>query len=172
MPGSGKGAFSRMARRMGIPVLACGDIIREEARRRGLAPTSANLGKLMFALREAEGPEVVAKRLLPKIDAHKSGVLVVEGGRSPEEVAALKKHYDVITVGIHSSPETRYLRLRSRGRSDDSLTRAAFDERDFREIKVGMEKALAVADIPIVNEGSLEEFKKNVTGLLLGLTKK
>jgi len=157
---------------MGIPVLSCGDVIREEARKRGLAPTASNLGELMFALRREEGPDVVARRLLPIIREYKDELIVIEGGRNLEEISAFKERYEVITVGIHSSPDVRYERLRLRGRRDDSAGRRAFDERDTSEIKVGMDKALAEVDIRIVNESSLEDFKKKVLGLLQGLLRR
>jgi len=40
MPGSGKSIVSSIARELGLPVYVMGDVVREEARRRGIEPTN------------------------------------------------------------------------------------------------------------------------------------
>ena len=51
MPGSGKSVAADVAREMNIPVVVMGDVIREEAARRGLDPTDKNLGAVGNDLR-------------------------------------------------------------------------------------------------------------------------
>jgi len=166
MPGSGKAMASRVARELGYPVLVCGDVIREEAKRRGLPPTPDNIGTLMLKIREEEGRAVVACRLIPRIQAQDSQVVVVEGARNFEEVDELRKHYRVRTLAIHASPSIRFSRLNSRGRSDDPKNWNDFIIRDQREIDVGIAKLIDTADRMIVNEGSIQEFKYSVNKLL------
>ncbi|HNT73008.1 MAG TPA: AAA family ATPase, partial [Methanothrix sp.] len=60
MPGSGKSAAAGVAREMNIPVVVMGDVIREEAARRGLPPTDRNLGAVGNDLRSKEGPDAIA----------------------------------------------------------------------------------------------------------------
>ncbi len=74
LPGSGKGEASRVARQQGLAVLVMGDVIRQEAARRGLEATDVNLGRVGCALREAEGPEAVARRILQKARASGEGI--------------------------------------------------------------------------------------------------
>ena len=166
MPGSGKAMASKVARELGYPVLVCGDVIREEAKRRGLPPTPDNIGRLMLKIREEEGRAVVACRLIPRIQAQDSYVVVVEGARNLEEVDELRKHYDVRTLAIHASPSIRFSRLNSRGRSDDPKNWNDFIIREQREIDVGIGRLIATADRMIVNEGSIKEFKYSVNKLL------
>ena len=167
MPGCGKGLASQVAREVGLPVFACGDIIREEVERRGLAPTPENVGKIMLKIREEEGVGVVASRLIPRIDANQSNAVLVEGIRNIEEVNILEKHYSRVTVAaIHASAENRFNRLRTRSRSDDPKTWKEFDARDKRELDVGIGKVIALADKMLVNEGSIQKFKTNFAGLL------
>jgi len=166
MPGAGKAMASRVARDLGYPVLVCGDVIREEAKRREIPPTPENIGTLMLKIREEEGRAVVASRLIPRIQAQDSNVVVVEGARNIEEIDELRKHYDVRILAIHASPTTRFSRLKSRGRSDDPNNWNDFMVRDRREIDVGINRLVATADRMVTNEGSIREFKGNVNKLL------
>ena len=161
MPGAGKGVASEAARRLGLDVLVLGDVIREETKRRGLEPTPENVGNVMLQVRRDDGPAVVAKRLVPKVEASKSRILIVEGIRSEDEVRELKSKFEVITVGIHASPKTRFQRLLARGRSDDPKTWDTFYERDSRELNVGLCRVIALADILLLNEGTIDELQSS-----------
>ena len=169
MPGAGKGVVANSASQRGLEVFVLGDVIREETERRGLEPTPKNVGAVMLQLREEEGSATVARRLSPKIEASSSIAVIVEGIRSLDELTELRTKYEVVTVAIHASPETRFRRLLSRGRSDDPKDMATFNERDIRELKVGLGEVIALADIVLVNEGSINElqtsFKKVLTKL-------
>ena len=82
LPGSGKGEASRVARQQGLTVLVMGDVIRQEADRMGLDATDGNLGRIGSALREKEGPEAVARRVLERAVASGEDTVVVDGLRS------------------------------------------------------------------------------------------
>ena len=166
MPGAGKGAFSEEAVSKGIPVYVCGDVIREEAKKRGLPINRESLGKLMFELRELEGPSVVVKRLEHKLMVDKSQLLVVEGVRSLAEVEELRRKFHVILCAVHASPKLRFQRIISRRRSDDPLSWDAFKSRDTKELKVGLGNVIALADRMTLNESSLEEFKTEARKIL------
>jgi dephospho-CoA kinase len=157
MPGAGKGVASESAKKLGLEVLVLGDVIREETQRRGLPPTPENIGSVMLQVRRDEGPTVVVKRLVPKIDASRSQTIVVEGIRSEDEIRELKSKFEVVTMGIHASPRTRFQRLLARGRSDDPKNWDTFYERDSRELDVGLCRVVALADILLVNEGAITD---------------
>jgi dephospho-CoA kinase len=161
MPGSGKTTISEIVKEMGIPVIVMGDVVREEARIRGIEPTPKNLGKLMIELREKMGANVIAKRCVDKIKELNSKIVLVEGVRSLEEVEEFRKVGDVKIVAVHSSPKTRYERLSRRGRSDDPKSWEEFRERDLRELDVGIGRVISLADEIIINEGTLEDLKEN-----------
>jgi dephospho-CoA kinase len=157
MPGAGKAIVSKAASSHGIPVLVCGDVVREETKKRGLAPTPENTGKIMLSIREEDGPAVVAKRLIPKIASSGAPLVVVEGVRSMAEVEELRRNHTVVIVAVHASPKTRYERLVARGRSDDPKSWEEFTERDGRELGVGIGNVIALAQEMLVNEKSFEE---------------
>lgn len=170
LPGAGKSVFSDIAKSMNIPVVVLGDIVRDEVRRRGLEITLENVLAVAQELREKLGKEALAVLAIDKIKHHlrHSCVVVVDGVRSPEEVQYIKRYVDaeVLTIAIHASPKTRFARLRSRGRTGDPRHWEEFTKRDVQELSWGIGNVIALADIIIVNEGSIEEFKKNVEELI------
>jgi len=171
LPGSGKSVFSKVAERKSIPVVSLGDVVREEAMKRGLDLTAENLGRLAMELRERYGKDVMAKRVVTKILYSNSSVIVVDGVRSLDEVECFKKFFDVVIVAIHSSPKTRFSRLRARGRPDDPRSWSDFKERDERELSLGIGSVIALADFMLVNEEiSLTEFETLCEKLITKIT--
>lgn len=167
MPGAGKSLVTIMALRMGYEVVIMGDVVREETKKRGLVLTPENVGNLMLKLREEEGPAVVAKRCIPKIQNTKSAVVIVDGLRSLYEVEEYKRHFkNFVTVAIHASPETRFQRLFRRKRSDAPQGWDSFLQRDMRELSVGLGNVIATADYMIANEGLKAETEKQIHKLL------
>jgi dephospho-CoA kinase len=162
MPGAGKGVAAEAAKQLGLKVLVLGDVIREETERRGIDPTPENVGNVMLQLRADEGPAAVAKRLLPKVEAIPSTTVVVEGIRSLHELAELRSRFDTVTMAIHASPKSRFQRLLTRNRSDDPKTWDVFEERDMRELDVGVGQVIALAETILCNEGTISELQAKV----------
>jgi dephospho-CoA kinase len=167
LPASGKGEFSRIAQEMGIPVVVMGDVIRAELTGKGIPPTDENLGKMSGDLRERLGRDAIAQLSIPAIEAQTAPVVLVDGIRSEAEVQTFREHFcDFILVGIVSSFEVRYERLRNRRRSDDPVSRADLRVRDERELGWGLGTALAIAEHTLENNGSMEEFSGTVRRML------
>ena len=151
MPGSGKSTIVSAMKARGIEALNLGDGVRAEAKRRNLEPTGDNLGKLMLELREKNGPGAIAELLTDPIKNSQSKIIVIDGVRSTAEIKVLKNVGSVKLLSIEATSDTRYKFLSSRGRSDDPTTRKKFEERDNREISVGLGKSIAIADETISN---------------------
>ena len=197
LPGSGKGEASRIARQQGLAVLVMGDVIRQEAARQGLEATDVNLGRVGCALREAEGPEAVARRILQKARASGEETVVVDGLRSREEAdyfATQAEQFHLVEICAPAEERLRW--LQARGRPDDpGISRsgikeqdqdekiisscgepdgqaaAALEQRECREMGWGMCQAMEAASLKLRNNGSLEEFRENARKLLDILTK-
>jgi dephospho-CoA kinase len=153
MPGSGKSLALNVATESSYDIVVMGNIVREEAKRRNLEPTPENIGRIMLELRQTEGSSVIAQRCLSKIENAKTRRVFVDGIRSLAEAEELKKHFPTFTlIAIHSSPETRFKRLNRRQRSDDPDDQRIFNERDNRELSVGLGNAIAMAEHMIINE--------------------
>ncbi len=97
------------------------------------------------------GPGAVAELIEDKIKNSESDVIVIDGIRSNEEIQVLRKNGTVKLLSIHASTDTRYNFLSDRGRSDDPKSRNNFNERDSREISVGISTPIALADESISN---------------------
>jgi dephospho-CoA kinase len=164
MPGSGKDELVAVARSMGLATLKMGDLVRDEARRRGLPITNANVGRVASEERDKHGVGIWAQRALPKLTETR---MLVDGCRSDSEVTVFRHNFgDLFVLGIFASPETRHDRMATRSRTDDGGSLQEFFDRDRRELKWGIGNAFALADGMIVNEGSLDEFRKTARATL------
>ncbi|MCS7130238.1 MAG: AAA family ATPase [Archaeoglobaceae archaeon] len=165
-PLSGKSTAGEVAKELGIPVVTMGDVVREEALRRGLEPNSENLGRIASELREKEGMDAIAKRCIPRIRSLGSPVLV-DGVRGIAEVETFKKNFeDFVLIAIECPIEIRFERAKRRKRSDDVLSLEDLRERDRREEAWGLREAMEVADFTIENKGDIEDFKEKVRAIL------
>jgi dephospho-CoA kinase len=151
MPGSGKSTIVSALKAKGIEALNLGDGVRAEAKRRNLEPTGDNLGKLMLELRKKNGAGAIADLLTESIKNSQSKVIIVDGVRSTTEIEVLRNVGSVKLLSIEATADTRYQFLSSRGRSDDPITREKFEERDNRELGIGIGESIAIADETIVN---------------------
>jgi dephospho-CoA kinase len=156
MPGAGKSTIAESLRKKGFYVIAMGDVIREEAKRRNLDPCDNNLGKLMLKLREDLGPGAIAHLILRKISSEDNSTaekdnIVVDGIRGIAEVEILKRVGCVKLLAIHASTDKRFTHLKQRARSDDPSVMEEFTSRDKRELTVGISEAIALADETLSN---------------------
>lgn len=171
MPGSGKSVVSRIAAKMGYKIIRMGDVIRDEAQRRG-----EDVGEVAVNLRTEFGNNIVAERCVDKIkqinrqdfpeSSNVADKFIIEGIRSPFEVDFFKNKFENFRViAVHSTPKTRFKRLRRRKRSDDSIDYDEFIKRDKRELGFGIGDVIATSDYMIINEGPLWRYKKALTNL-------
>jgi dephospho-CoA kinase len=172
-PAAGKTEAASVAKKMGIPVITMGEVIREELRKRGLPLSDENAGRVANELREKEGMDAIAKRCVPLIkDVEEKKaertVIVIDGIRGIAEVETFKKEFgdNFVLVRVDAPLQLRYKRIKSRGRGDDLLSVDEFKNREKRELGWGMEEAMKGASRVIKNEGSLEEFKEHIKGIL------
>ena len=167
MPGSGKSLVVKTAQELGYDVVTMGDIIREETAKKGLELNPSNVGKVMLELRTKNGDNVIAKKCFPKIEGRQNQKMIIDGIRSLVEADTFKNHFaKFILVGVHASPQLRFNRLSSRGRSDDPKTYVVFHERDMRELSVGLGNAIALAEYLVINDDNIDTLKSRVKEIL------
>ena len=168
MPGSGKEEFVNVAIEMGMFVLRMGDVAREYVRKQGLELTDDNVGRIANMEREKHGLGIWAERTVPLV---KGEEVLIDGIRGDAELEVFRKAFgeDMVTIGIHCSPKTRYKRIVQRNRRDATMTWEAFESRDSRELGWGIGNALALSDYMIINEGTLVDFNNSVKELLKSL---
>ena len=165
MTGSGKTTLADFFEILGYRIVTMGDVIRGLAVERGLEPTPSNIGSLAREIREEGGETAVAERCIEKLREMPDDGFAVDGIRSMVEVDAFREAFDVTLVAVHASPETRFRRLRDRGRTDDPADWEAFKARDQRELGFSLGWAVALADHMVVNEGTVEDMERSFEAL-------
>lgn len=193
LPGSGKSIISRLAKNEGVHIISMGDIVRKEAEKQNCSSgvAAVNLRKkygnnVIAELCIEEIQNHSRDRLnkqsntLTKVyttnnqkPSHRKfkkveqDVYIIEGIRSPFEVNIFRRNFkNFKIIAIHSSPETRFNRLKRRKRNDDSTDFRTFLERDKRELKFGIGNVIATADFMLINDGPIPIFKNVVRGLI------
>jgi dephospho-CoA kinase len=151
MPGAGKSTIAEGLQSKGYEIINMGNAVREEAKNRNLESTRENLGKLMLELREKNGPGAIAELIKSQIESSTSNVILIDGVRSNDEIQVLRKFGTVKLLAVHASTDTRFDFLQKRGRSDDPQTKEHFEERDNREMDVGISNSIALSDYAISN---------------------
>jgi dephospho-CoA kinase len=167
MPGAGKSEVADVYRNNGFPIVVMGDVIREEARRRGLEANRTNTKKIALELREKNGPGAIAKFCVETLKEKDAETIVIEGCRSLAEIDIFDDYAEKVTiVSVHTSPSTRFARLKNRGRDDAPLKWESFRERDLMELALGLGGVIAMSDIMLINESTIEELQKSSEEIL------
>jgi dephospho-CoA kinase len=154
MPGSGKSfAASIIRKHFHAKDFKTGDVIREEIRRRGLKYNPENDKKMRIWFHSGR-EHLIVERLWKKVRLCK-GIVVIDGLRSPKEVALLKKLYKgkIVLIKIKSSFNVRARRSVKRARFGKLETEKYLRERDKSEMSglVGLKQLLKSADYTIDN---------------------
>jgi dephospho-CoA kinase len=168
MPGAGKEEFVQVARLLGYDVVRMGDVVRAEAKKQGITDTDKGIGGFADQERRLNGFDIWAKRSVPHVQSERT---IIDGSRGLDELEVFRQAFGkgVLLVAIHSSPASRFLRLKKRGRPDAPASWSEFEVRDKRELGWGLGNLLAMADMMILNDGEIDEFKAKVTAFLTGL---
>jgi dephospho-CoA kinase len=158
MPGTGKEEFLNVAAEMDIPFIRMGDVVREHHQMRDTSCADMSVGEFASSERKRHGDDVWARRSLERMGGD---IFLVDGCRSADEVEQFRSLTDDVTVvSIHSSPEARYARLVKRNREDAPSSLEEFVKRDEREMGWGIAKIMALSDMTVPNETTLEEFRE------------
>ncbi|TFG03392.1 MAG: flagellar hook-basal body complex protein FliE [Promethearchaeota archaeon] len=170
LPGSGKSTAIESIVDLGS-VVTMGDIVRDEAKRRGINPTDENLGKIGRELRSKHGPEIIAKKCIEYIRNLHQQVIFVDGIRSRHEVKEFRKKWKFPLIAIVLGDKKRFNRLYERARSDDPKNFENLKERDERESNYGLKEVIKEADYKINNDSSIKSLKKKTRTIVLSIIK-
>jgi len=169
MPGSGKSEAVKYAEELGFFRIYFGQITLDALKHAGLEINEKNERYIREKIRKEHGMGAYAKLSLPKITQAlaENKPVVIDGVYSLEEYLILKKEFGdfFYTIAIYASPKTRFARLSAR--KERPLTKEEFEERDLAELQnLNKGGPIALADYTILNEGTREELKRNVTSLI------
>ena len=167
LPGSGKSATAYLAQDLKIPVIIMGDVIREEMQRQKIEISRESMGHFAKNIRLQEGMNIIAKKCMEKINQLNASVLFIDGLRNPEELEYFKsKILDFKVIYIEATADTRFRRLKARGRVDDPATLEDFTRRDKRELSFGIQEIIDQANYTINNEKDLKYLKEKLKEII------
>ena len=171
---SGKGELVKTLETKDFARYSLSERIREELVKQGFEETRENLQDMGDKLRHRYGDDVLVLSTLEKVS--KSGKrVVIESIRNPAEIVSLRQYLDAFILGINASQEKRFEYILARGRDGDPETWEEFKALDDREIAIQaessqqVEKCLKMADRVIQNEGTLEDLRESIEGVLQDL---
>ena len=172
---SGKGEEGSYLKSKGFKYYSLSDILREEARAKGVEPSRENLIKLGNELREKNGPSVLANLAIKKI-ADKNDRVVIDSIRNPFEIKAFRKLKGFTLIGVDAPLEMRFERAVARNRPGDPETLEEFVEKEKKEnasvsTNQQLENCLKAADVVIINDSSMEDFRKKINEAIAKIQK-
>ena len=167
---SGKGEIAAYLRKKGFGYFSFSVQMEEECRKRGLEPTRENLINIANELREKSGNDYWAKKIIERLGTKKN--YVVESFRNPEEVKAFKKIPGFFLLLVEAPQKKRFERTLARKRTADFKSFQEFKKFEEMEKKSKnkaaqqLEECEKMADLKIMNNGTLQQLHKKI-GLLL-----
>jgi dCMP deaminase len=169
--GAGKGEAVQFLEARSFYPHSLSDVIREELARRGLEPTRERMIGVGNEIRASEGPGGVAERLVEKLAADRN--YVIDSIRHPAEVDALRArtgHFRLLWIDADESIRLRRIRARARVGDPSSLEELRrLEGRELGSADPAAQQLLAVRDLAddrIANEGSLDELRAAIQGVL------
>jgi dephospho-CoA kinase len=165
--GSGKGEVAAFFGKKGYECFSLSDLIREELIKRDEDITRDNLIRMGNQLREKFGADILARLVMKKI----KGKAVIDSIRNPHEVEYLRKQKDFILLSVDAPVELRYERVRQRGRIESATNLREFirkEEEEMTSRKNGQQlrNCMSLADIALINDGTLEDLFQKLEALL------
>jgi len=169
LTGSGKSTAIEHFTKLGIPKVYFGGVIYEAMAEAGIEKGEENEKVFRLNIREKEGNDFVVKRIIDQIhhlvDAGQHRI-IADGIYTWDEYKAFKHAFpgDVTVIAVTAPKHLRYRWLEIR--KDRPQSPATSEERDNNEIET-MQKGgpIAAADFFVTNDGSLEEFHKQLDAI-------
>jgi dCMP deaminase len=171
---AGKGEVARYLQTKSFYYYSLSDAIRDEIRSRGEQLTRERLIIVGNELRQKYGSNVLAERILAKIEDDKH--YVIDSIRNPAEVEAFRAAKNFKLVRIEAPPQVRFERILSRHRESDPSTFDEFVALENREAEgddtsQNLVKVELMADETLVNDGPLSKLYPQIDQLLKKLLK-
>ncbi len=170
MPGAGKSSCVEHLEELGIPSVYFGGITIDEVKARGLEVNEVNEKLVREDIREKEGKDAYAKRIISKIySLYESGnqVVIADGLYSWTEYKLFKQTFDnnSLVISIATPRKVRHQRLSNR--PVRPLTEVEVTSREYAEIE-NLEKGgpIANADYTVCNNSSMQDLLNSVDIIL------
>lgn len=165
--GAGKGEAAEFLKAQGYAYFSLSDEIRDKLREEGKTASRDNMIEKGNALRKQFGPDILARLIMAKV----RGKAVIDSIRNMSEVDYLRGRGDFVLIAVDAPAEIRFERVKARGRNESAQTLDQFVRKEAEEKgddakAQQLDKVMAMADIHLVNDGSLEDLHRKLEELL------
>jgi dephospho-CoA kinase len=165
--GAGKGEFVDFLKARSFTVYSLSDAIRDELAVRDLSETRERMIEVGQEMRRQSGPGALAQRLMKRLQPDRN--YAIDSIRHPVEVEILRHcGQDFHLVWIDAKLETRFERIRERGRSGDPESIAELEALEARERGSDdpnaqqLDRVQDEANFRLANDGTLESFQAQI----------
>ncbi|RJQ35440.1 hypothetical protein C4566_00780 [Candidatus Parcubacteria bacterium] len=143
-------------------------MLRDVLDRLYLPQSRENFQILSPLLRETFGQDIMAKVIAEDVKKSKADIIVIDGMRRPADIEYLRNVPGFRMVAIDVDMRTRYERLVKRGENTDdtSKTFEQFQKEHEAETEIYIPELMKQADVTIDNNGSVEDFYKQLDKLI------
>jgi dCMP deaminase len=171
--GAGKSEFVKFLEARSFTALSLSDAIRDELAARGVGETRERMIEVGQEMRRRFGPGALAQRLSRGLQPDRN--YAIDSIRHPMEVDILRHcGQDFHLVWVDAKLETRFERMRSRGRSGDPETLAELESLEARELGSDDPNAQQLdavrdeADYVLTNDSTLEDLHGQIQSWVRG----
>lgn len=166
---SGKGTAAKyFTEKYGAQSFRFSTIMRDVLDRLYLEHSRENMSNISTLLRERFGEDLFAKVMAADVEKAPANLVVVDGARRLADIEHLKKLAGFKLVSIEVEAKIRYERLRQRGENpdDQNKTWEQFLADHELETEKSIPALMAMADVVVNNNGSPEEFRRQLDKLV------
>ncbi len=148
-------------------------ILRDILNRLYLPVSRENLQNLSSCLRDRFGGDVLARVMAEEAKNEPKSIVVIDGVRRLDDIVYLKKLPGWQLVAVDADPEIRYQRLikRNENAGDAKKTYTEFRADEEKEAEQEIPRVLTTADQRLDNNASLQNFYRQIDGLVAALKK-
>ena len=171
-PAAGKGTIAAYLKSSyGAESYRFSDPLSATAAALSLPLTRDTMIRLSESLRAAFGQDLLSKAVAARAEASTADLVVVDGVRREDDVAALKALPGFKLVAVTAEVKARFVRAKQRAEKSDeaTLTFEQFQALEQRSTEVTARELEAKADFAVGNDGNLEDLEKEIDNLLGGL---
>jgi dephospho-CoA kinase len=162
MRGSGKTVFGELAISMGYKIYEMRTVVEEMMVQQNIKIDTTSMREFAKDIRERYGKDIVARKMITKLESDPSKNVLIVGIRGMYEVRRFREFFgekNVSLLAIHSSPKARYERvLKRKHKIDDPSNYEEFLWSEEMELGYGISKAIALSDEMIVNNTDLNSY--------------
>lgn len=166
--GGGKGTFTDLLKKAApnktISRIKSSDILLETLHTWGIPATRRNFQILASTMVADYGEGILTKAVHKRIAHDPSDIVIFDGVRWDSDVKMVREFPQSLIVYVTASPKIRYERTKTRKEKADEgdVTFEQFLEEEQMPTEIDIPRIGAKADFKIINDGTLEDFEKQV----------